>query len=59
MDLLKSMLPQAIYLHFEKVSLEEKTDRLEMRLGEKTELVPLAMEKISNVVLDGFCHPLE
>ena len=57
--LLSSMLPEDIYLHFEFVSITEHHDCYEMRLDEYAELVPSAMEGIRDVVLDGFCNPLE
>jgi hypothetical protein len=57
--LLESMLPQDIYQHFKMVSLTEHSVRFEMKLEENTDLVPPELEGISDVVLDGFCNPLE
>jgi hypothetical protein len=57
--LLESMIPQDIYHHFEFVSLSEYPDRFEMKLEEDAALVPAGLSDISDVVLDGFCNPLE
>jgi hypothetical protein len=57
--LLKSMLPQEIYLHFELKSLTEKSHGFEMILEEYAELVPVELTGSSSIVLDGFCNPLE
>ena len=57
--LLSSMLPEDICLHFDFVKITENLDGFEMRLEEYAELVPPAMSNISDVVLDGFCNPLE
>jgi len=57
--LLQSMLPQEIYLHFELVSLSEKSHGFEMVLEESAELVPTELTGKANIVLDGFCNPLE
>jgi len=58
-NLLESMIPQDIYLHFEMVSLTEYPDHFEMKLEEDAALVPADMSGISDIVLDGFCNPLE
>jgi hypothetical protein len=57
--LLASMLPQSIYDHFRMVSITERPDGFEMQLEEKAELVPAELSDIPDVVLDGFCNPLE
>ena len=57
--LLSSMFPEDIYLHFEFVRITENPDGFEMRLEEYAEFVPPAMSNISDIVLDGFCNPLE
>jgi len=53
------MLPENIYLHFEVVSLTEKSHGYEMRLEEYAELLPSELFSEPSVVLDGFCHPIE
>jgi hypothetical protein len=57
--LLESMLPQSIYDHFRMVSITERSDGFEMKLEENAELVPAELSEIPDVVLDGFCNPLE
>jgi len=54
-----TLLPREIYLHFELVSIEEHIDRIEFRLEEYSELVPEIMRTVRDVVLDGFCNPIE
>jgi hypothetical protein len=58
-SLLKSMLPQEIYLHFELKSLTERSHGFEMLLEEYAELVPVELASTASIVLDGFCNPLE
>jgi len=53
------MLPETIYLHFDVVSLPEKSHGYEMRLEEYAELLPSEVYAEPSVVLDGFCHPTE
>jgi len=57
--LLESMLPADIYLRFKMVSLAERSNCFEMKLEEKSELVPSELSDIPSVVLDGFCNPLD
>ena len=57
--LVKSILPDDIYLHFEVVSLTEKSHGYEMRLEEYAEFLPSELSWEPSVVLDGFCHPIE
>ena len=57
--LVKAMLPEDIYHHFELVSLTEASHGYEMRLEEYRELLPSALYTEPSVVLDGFCHPIE
>ena len=58
-NLLESMIPQDIYQHFKMLSLTEHPDRFEMRLEEDASLVPDDLSGIPDIVLDGFCNPLE
>jgi hypothetical protein len=53
------MLPQPIYDHFDMVSIIDRADGFEMKLEEKADLVPAELSDIPDVVLDGFCNPLE
>ena len=57
--LVKSILPDDIYLHFEVVSLTEKSHGYEMRLEEYAAFLPSELYAEPSVVLDGFCHPIE
>lgn len=57
--LLKNVLPEGICQAFDVVSLTEKAHGIEMRLEEKTGLLPSVIKETSTAVLDGFCNPLE
>jgi hypothetical protein len=57
--LLSKLLPEEICLHFQIVSLEEFPHGIELRLEEYPELVPASMDGMCNIVLDGFCNPIE
>jgi hypothetical protein len=57
--LLKSMLPQEIYLHFELTSLTEKSHGFEMVLEESAALAPAELVNKPCIVLDGFRNPVE
>jgi hypothetical protein len=58
-SLVSSLLPQAIYQHFAFVSISEQAYGVAIRLEEYAELIPPALENKDNIVLDGFCNPLE
>jgi hypothetical protein len=58
-NLLESILLFEFYLHFQMVSLTEKSDCYEMKLEELAELVPSDLYEAPSVVLDGFCNPLK
>jgi len=58
-SLVTSLLPTEIYQHFSLISISNKSDGIEMRLEERSDLVPLELEGKESVVLDGFCNPLE
>jgi hypothetical protein len=62
-SLIKSLLsvffPEEITLHFEIKSVDDKKEYIEIRFEELPELVPDAMSENKEVVLDGFCNPLE
>jgi len=57
--LLRSLMPENIYLHFNMASLSEHSYGYEMRLEELAELLPIELSRVDKVVLDGFCNPLE
>ena len=58
-SLVKNLLPEEIYQHFVVVSLTEKHHGIEMRLEERSALVPLEIKDSPSVVLNGFCNPIE
>lgn len=58
-DLLSVFFPEEITLHFEITSVNEKKAYIEIRFDELPELVPASMPEDREVVLDGFCNPLE
>lgn len=58
-SIVSTMLPKEIYLHFELVSITEKTEEVEIVLEEYPEFVPSQLGSVPHVVLDGFCNPLE
>ena len=58
-ELLSALLPEEIYLHFDLVSVQEHINRIELRLEERSELVPTALSDEEKIVLDGFCNPIE
>ena len=57
--LLSSLLPREIYQHFDIVSLSDHSHGYEMRLEESAEFLPSTLHDAPEVVLDGFCNPLE
>ena len=58
-SLVSSFLPPVVYQHFSIVSITEQLHGVEMRLEELPTLIPAALAKNADVVLDGFCNPLE
>lgn len=58
-SLLKVLFPEVIAIHFEISSVKELKERIEIRMDELSELVPPGLASCSNIVLDGFCNPLE
>jgi len=57
--LIASLLPAEIYTHFKLNDLTETHNGFHMRLYEYPELVPVSLRGRNDVVLDGFCNPLE
>jgi hypothetical protein len=57
--LVSSLLPTEIYQHFSIVSITERSHGVEIRLDECSKLIPSPLAGLENVVLDGFCNPLE
>ena len=58
-DLLSVFFPEEITLHFEIKTVNDKKGYIEIRFDELPELVPGTMSDDREVVLDGFCNPLE
>ncbi|HKK12179.1 MAG TPA: hypothetical protein VJ945_05070 [Flavobacteriaceae bacterium] len=62
-EVLKSLLsvffPEEITLHFEIKEVVEKNGYIHIRFDELLELVPHSMQSSKEVVLNGFCNPLE
>ena len=58
-SLLSVFFPEEITQHFEVKGLTEKQSYIQIRFEELPELVPASMEGEQEVVLDGFCNPLE
>jgi len=57
-SLVKNLLPEEIYQHFVVVSLTEKPHGIEMRLEERSDLLPPDIKDKPSVVLNGFCNPI-
>ena len=53
------LLPEDITLHFELSEIKEESHGIVLRLEEYPELVPSEMSGMDDIVLDGFCNPLE
>lgn len=58
-DLLSVFFPEEITLHFEIKEVIEKPGYIQIRFDELPEIVPPSMQSSKEVVLDGFCNPLE
>ena len=58
-SLVNVLFPTDISLHFEVSMVQEYPDRIEIRMEELQELVPEKLYSKEEVVLDGFCNPLE
>lgn len=63
LELIKSLLsvffPEEITLHFEIKEVTEKSGYIQIRFEELPELFPAEMDLAQEIVLDGFCNPLE
>jgi hypothetical protein len=58
-SLLSIVFPKEITQHFELSRLEEKSGYIHIYFEELAELVPAKMVEPKEVVLDGFCNPIE
>ena len=57
--LVSSLLPPVVYEHFSIASITEQSHGVEIRLEEFSNLIPSPLSDKADVVLDGFCNPLE
>jgi len=46
-------------ISFSLVSVSESPSCIVLRLDESSNNIPLALKDMPNIVLDGFCNPLE
>lgn len=62
-ELIKSLLgvffPKEITTHFEISEVKQMKEYIEIHFRELPELVPSALSGAEEVVLDGYCNPLE
>ena len=58
-NLLSVFFPSEITQHFEISDISEKKGYIQIHFEELAELMPPAMQRDKEVVLDGFCNPLE
>jgi len=58
-SLVASLLPTVVHQHFAIASITEHSHGIEIRLDELPKLIPAPLAKTEDVVLDGFCNPLE
>ncbi len=58
-SLVNVLFPTDISFHFEVSMVQEYPDWIEIRMEELQELVPEKLYSKEEVVLDGFCNPLE
>jgi hypothetical protein len=57
-DLLKLHIPDDYVLFFNLVEVRSKSDCHELILYEKEELIPDELKEQEDIVLDGFCNPI-
>jgi len=57
-DLLSILLPASLR-DFSLVSVSESPSCIVLRLEESANNIPTALKNMPNIVLDGFCNPLE
>jgi hypothetical protein len=53
------LFPKDINLHFEISEVKEHKDYIIIRLDELKELVPKELQGVKEIILDGFCNPIE
>jgi hypothetical protein len=58
-NLLRVFFPEEITLHFEIKEIVDKKGYIQILFEELPELVPPTMKSSKEIVLDGFCNPIE
>jgi hypothetical protein len=58
-ELSRMMVPRDVLEYFEIFEVKELSDRWRVTLCEKESLIPDQLKDKPDVVLDGFCNPLE
>lgn len=58
-DHLLSVLVPSSLSNFDMASVKESKNLIEFRMEEKPDSLPVILQGKSNVVLDGFCNPIE
>ena len=58
-SLFNVLFPPEISMHFEIKKVKEYSDRIEIRMEELSELVPERLYLKEEIILDGFCNPIE
>lgn len=58
-SLFNVLFPPEISMHFEIKDVKEYSDRIEIRMEELSELVPERLYLKEEIILDGFCNPIE
>jgi hypothetical protein len=58
-ELFKVLFPKEIALNFEIKEVKEEKDRIILKLEELPELLPKSLQEDKEIVLDGFCNPIE
>jgi hypothetical protein len=58
-ELSRMVVPVDILAYFEMVEVKELTNEWQVVLHEKESLIPALLKGIDDVVLDGYCNPLQ
>lgn len=58
-EMSRMMVPQDILDYFDVIEVKELHSEWQIILHEKQGLIPQALQGLPNVVLDGYCNPLQ
>jgi hypothetical protein len=58
-ELSRMVVPVDILAYFEMVEVKELTNEWQVVLHEKESLIPALLKGIDDIVLDGYCNPLQ